>query len=151
MQNVQSLTAAAFFLFVFAAAAGGCLSEDSGKVEIVPVNECWTSYMSSAVGIGLTAVYYGEEDVTFEWSADYGGFVLWTPEIITCDSPCTTDGTVWWTYMWRGGYTPEEDELPGTVHVTVRAIENSSGRVMAESGIDLVKTDKGVYCTAGPE
>jgi len=133
-------------LLAAATIIAGCISDETGRVVIIPQNECWSPVMSSAVGIGLSAEYSESGDVIYEWSADYGGFVLWTPEIIPCDPPCTTSETVWWTYMQEG--SPMPADLPEEVRVNVKAKEAHSGKTLAETAIVLVKNDDGTYCTA---
>lgn len=136
---------AAVLLLAAAPVIAGCISGETGSVVIIPQNECWSPVMSSAVGIGLSAEYSESGDVIYEWSADYGGFLLWTPEIVPCDPPCTTGETVWWTYIRDGSTIPVD--LTGEVRVHVKAKEAHSGKTLAETTIILVKRDEGTYCT----
>lgn len=144
IKDTKTTALLAVILLAAAQAGAGCASGESGRVEIVPENDCWSPVMSSAVGIGLLAQYTGAEEATYEWSADYGGFLLWTPEVIRCRPPCITDETVWWTYITEEDHS--STDLPEEVHITVRATEKRSGEILAESGIVLYKAEGGSYC-----
>lgn len=126
-------------------ATAGCVSSDTGVVTINPQNNCWSPAMSSVIGIGLSASYSGNEDVTYEWSADYGNFLLWTPEVIRCEPPCATTETVWWTYI-SGDEIPAAGGLPEEIHIKVNAINAGTGATLAESAAILEKNDYGAYC-----
>ncbi|MBN1431196.1 MAG: hypothetical protein JW931_00310 [Methanomicrobiaceae archaeon] len=145
MQKIQGALKYAAILLTLLLLAAGCISGESGQVEIIPENDYWSPPMSSAPGIGLSADYSGDGDVVYEWSADYGGFLLWTPEISQCSPPCITDKTVWWTYISEGEALPTD--LPEEVRIGVKAIDALSGKTVAESGITLTRTEDGGYCT----
>lgn len=131
----------------------GCVSEEKGEVIITPENDCWAPIMSSVIGIGLSAEYTGGDGVIYDWSSDFGHFLLWNnaSEVTGCAKcegcPCRTGETTWWTYIPENGDIPGENELPDEVHITVTALDSFSGEKMAESGIIFLKTDYEGYCT----
>jgi p-aminobenzoyl-glutamate transporter AbgT len=143
MRTMTNAVPAAILLAVVLFVAG-CTSGESGSVVITPENSYWFPAMSSVIGIGLSADYSGSEDVTYEWSADYGGFLLWTPEVIPCEPPCTANTTVWWTYMTGDSITPALD-LPGAVLITAKVIDPGTGEVLAQSAVTLEKDENGGY------
>ena len=124
--------------------AAGCLSAESSRVIIVPENSYWSPAMSSVIGIGLSADYSGSGNVTYKWTADYGGFLLWTPEVVPCGSPCTGTDTVWWTYVTEDSI-PSVSDLPGEVRITVDAIDQGTGDTLAESAVMLERDENGGY------
>jgi hypothetical protein len=128
-----------------AIATAGCTSADSGVVTINPQNSCWSPAMSSVIGIGLSANYSGKENVTYEWSADYGNFLLWTPKVIRCEPPCTTTETVWWTYISEDEI-PAVGDLPEEIHIKVNATNAGTRDILAESTVILKKSGDGTYC-----
>lgn len=146
--------AAAFAGIILAAMAmtlsAGCSSGENGGVIIIPENECWSPFMSSSVGIGLSAVYQGDENASYRWTADHGEFLLWTPKVVPCAGcdgcPCESTETVWWSYIPGEGEGQTSAEQPGEIHITVKAIDPDTGTELAESSIVLIKTEDNMYC-----
>jgi len=121
------------------ATPGGNGTDGSLQITIQAEPSRYAPYMSTTVGIRLTAVNTSDilpPDARFAWETDYGTFLQWGPPSFRVEElgprPVTGTEPVYWSFVWN----PEEKERR-PVHISLHVKDPSTGAVLAESGLNL--------------
>ena len=121
------------------ATPGGNGTDGALQVTIQAEPSRYAPYMSTTVGIRLTAVNTSDilpPDARFAWETDYGTFLQWGPPSFRVEElgprPETGTEPVYWSFRGDPG---EMERRP--VHISLRVMDPSTGAVLAESGLSL--------------
>ena len=103
----------------------------------------YSPYMSSTVGIRLTAVNASgilPPDSRFAWETDYGMFLQWGPPSFRVEElgprPVTGTEPVYWSF-----FDDPADKEKRPVHISLQVQDPSTGAVLARAGLTLTWED----------